>query len=135
MEPMPEQLQRRLETMDAYGRRAMDYVAANCPTRYAQIADPVSFFWDLGEQMRSAAMEAQESLTPAPSGDRNDAAVWLEALGQANMARLQAEELVFSEMLWAAFPAETEEDEEPAWTPLMPDFSEIAQAEAEDIHL
>jgi hypothetical protein len=61
---------------------------------------------------------------------------WVERLGQTAMATLLAEERVFSEMVWTAFPSETdsEENDEAGWTPLLPDSTDLAQGESEDRH-
>lgn len=118
--------------MDPYGRAAMDYVRENCPRQYAAIPEPVSFFTELGDRMRAQVSEAAETLASAPAPpDATTPEGWAERSGQANMAGLMTEERVFSEMVWTAFPPEEGEDEA-GWTPLMPDSSTLAQAEAEE---
>jgi len=123
--------------MDPYGQRAMSYVRENCPRQYAAIPDPVSFFSELGEELRAAVTAAAETMANAPGPpDPTTPEGWVERLGQANMAALMAEERVFSEMVWTAFPPETdsEEDEEAGWNPLLPDLSAIDREEPEDRH-
>lgn len=122
--------------MDPFGRQAMGYVREHCPTQFAAIPDPVSFFSQLGEEMRVQVASAAENLAQAPGPpDPTTPQGWARRLGEANMAALTVEERVFSEMVWTAFPPEDLDDQEEGWTPLLPDFSELAQAEAEDRHL
>ena len=117
-----------LGNMDPYGLRAMRYVRDHCPNRYATIEDPVSFFSSLGDQMRDEVLALEPTLSePAPAEE-----TWDEALGRRNMGRLMAEEQVFSE-LYQAMPPEEQEPESEGWEPLVPDMSDIAQSEAEDL--
>ena len=129
---------RKARAMDPLGRRAMAYVRDYCPSRYATIPDPVSFFAQLGEEMRDQVSAASEALAQAPGPpDATTPEGWVQRLGQANMAGLMAEERVFSEMVLSAFPSEIDPDEdlEQSWTPLLPDVSDLNQADAEDKHL
>ncbi|MGH9224618.1 MAG: hypothetical protein ACRD2W_12765 [Acidimicrobiales bacterium] len=125
----------RLAAMDALGRRAMEHVRQHCPSRYRQIPDPIGFFTDLGEQMRDQVTGAAESLATAPPPpDPTTPEGWVERLGKANMAALMAEERVFSEMVTTVlepFLPEEDPEEEAGWTPLMPDFPDLDQAEEE----
>jgi len=133
MTSMTRRSDRVMRSMDPFGRRAMDYVREHCPRQYAAIPDPVSFFSRLGDEMRAQMTQAAEVLGQAPAPpEPTTPEGWAQRLGEANMAGLMAEERVFSEMVWTAFPAE-DEDDPPAR--LLPDFSEVAQAEAEDRHL
>lgn len=134
----PMRNDRQLRAMDPYGRRAMDYVRENCPRQYAALPDPVSFFAQLGEEMRDQVSAASETLAQAPGPpDATTPEGWLKRLGEANMAGLMAEDRVFSEMVLRAFPSEIDPDEdlERSWTPLLPDVSDLNQADAEDRHL
>lgn len=131
--------ERAVVAMDPYGRRAMDYVRQHCPTRFAVIPNPASYFCDLGDQLRTAVLAAEaaveaSSLTRGPEG----AGAWRQRLGRANMDRLMIEERVFSEMVYSAMPPETDDDDlawEADWEPLLPDLSETLREEAQDIHL
>ena len=117
----------RLGAMDPYGVRAMRYVREHCPSRYRAIEDPGSFFSSLGDQLRDEVMALEPTLAePAPAGE-----TWEAALGRRNMARLMAEERVFSELSQSMPPELDPEDDEEGWEPLMPDMSDIDQAEAE----
>ena len=129
--------ERILAAMDPYGLRAMNYVREHCPARFAAIPNPVSYFYDLGEQLRSAVLAAEEAAetTSAATAPESPEA-WLDRLGRANMARLMAEEAVFSEMVYSAMPPETDQDEddlewEATWEPLLPDLSPRADLEEE----
>lgn len=109
---------------------------ACCPRQYAAIADPLSFSSELGERMRTQVSEAADALAQAPAPpDATTPEGWVQRLGEANMAGLMTEERVFSEMVWTVFPSETAEEDEGHWTPLLPDSSALARAEAEDRHL
>ncbi len=117
----------RLGAMDPYGVRAMRYVRDHCPNRYRAIEDPVSFFSSLGDQLRDEVLALEPTLAePAPAGE-----TWEEGVGRRNMARLMAEERVFSELYESMPPESDPEDDEEGWEPLMPDMSDIDQAEAE----
>ncbi len=133
--------ERALQAMDPFGRRAMDYARQHCPRQYAAIPDPVSFFTNLGEEMRAQVTAAEEALAHAPGGpDPTTPEGWRQRLGQANMARLMIEERVFSEMVYEAMPPEEDpEDEEidqyPGWHEMLEDLAEISRGASEDIHL
>ena len=117
----------RLGAMDPYGVRAMRYARDHCPSRYATIEDPDSFFSSLGDQLRDEVLALEPTLAePAPAGE-----TWEAAIGRRNMARLMAEERVFSELYQSMPPEPDPEDDEEGWEPLMPDMSDIDQAEAE----
>lgn len=120
-----------LGAMDPYGVRAMHYVRDHCPVSYEAITDPIGFFSALGAQLRDEVAALEPTLVatgPAPTAHQS----WDEAVGRANMARLMAEETVFSEFYQAMLPEEIAQDDE-TWEPLMPDMADIAQAEAEGI--
>ncbi len=98
--------------MDPYGCRAMDYVREHCPRQYAAIPDPVSFFTNMGEEMRAQVMAAEETLAHAPGGpDPTTPEGWGQRLGQANMATLMIEERVFSTMVYEAMPPEEDPED------------------------
>lgn len=96
-----------LSGMDLYGIRALTHVANHCPRRFASIADPVSYFSTLGEEIRSQVEAVEEALMgpllPLEEQRQQTTGMW-------NMARLSAEEQVFGEMVYGPFPAEDEED-------------------------
>ncbi len=81
----------------------------------------------LGEHLRDEVM----ALEPTLAGPATTAEAWPEEVGRRNMARLMAEERVFSELYQSMPPEPDPEDDEEGWEPLMPDMSDIDQAEAE----
>ena len=118
----------RLGAMDPYGVRAMRYVRDHCPSRYAAIEDPVSFFSALGDQLRDEVLALEPTLAGAgPAGE-----TWDAALGRRNMARLMAEDQVFSE-LYQAMPPEEVPEESEDWEPLMPDMSDLDRMEDDQV--
>lgn len=113
-----------LSGMDTYGVRALMYVREHCPARFASIEDPVSFFSTLGLQLREQVEAVEEALMgPAPALE--DA--WADTAGRWNMARLSAEEQVFSEMVYQPMPAENDDpvDESGAYVGGLPDLSDL----------
>lgn len=87
-----------------YGLRALSYVRDHCPGRFATIPDPIGFFTALGDQMHEEVLAVEESLRAAPTAGED----WAKAVGEMQMAHLMAEERVFSEMLYQAWPPEDE---------------------------
>ncbi len=138
MATMSRRSERAIQAMNPYGRRAMDYAREHCPGRYATIADPASYFQELGEQIRTQVSAAQQSLAQASGGpDATTPDGWISRLGQENMATLMIEERVFSTMVYEAMaPEEDPEDlaAEAAWEPLIPDMSDLLRADAEEMH-
>lgn len=127
-----------MASMDPYGVRAMRYVADHCPNRFATISNPIGFFTDLGEQIRDQVLLTEETImaTPATPGEE-----FMENLGRWKMARLMAEDQVFSEMLYQPIPPETAEEErdgEPEdwyrdWAESETDLNSILQADDQDL--
>lgn len=120
--------------MDPYGERAMRHARDHCPNRYSQIPDPIGFFTELGEQIRDQVIATEETImTPVPGE------AFTETLGRARMARLMAEDQVFSEMVYEAMPPETSEtDDQPDdwyrdWSAYMTDLNSILQADDQDL--
>jgi hypothetical protein len=95
--------------MNKYAKLAKQHWARTDPARYAAIEDPETFFSALGEQAESQIQElAQRLAGPDQPGEE-----YLQKAGRLNMARLQAEEAVLSELVWIA-PPEQEGSEPPA---------------------
>lgn len=118
-----------LGAMDVYGVRALEHVRDFCPTQFAAIADPISFFSDLGRQLRSRV----EGMAPVRGATKTDPTEWLEELGRANMSRLMAEEVAFAEFYADFPPEETEgEDLEAGWEPLIPDMGDMEPPEVQE---
>jgi len=112
--------------VNAYGRRAMEYMTLHRPRALADIADRESYFSDLGERILSQVLEVTEALAgPARPGEG-----FSERTGRLRMARLMAEERVLGDLV---FSSREEPDEEPmrdetgawiggppGWEPLIP---------------
>lgn len=133
---MTRRRERALRAMDDYGLRAMTHVREHCPDRFASIHDPVSFFSDLGRQMRDLVTEADDALASAPAPpDPSTPEGFLDRLGRAKMARLMVEERVFSDLVLSEFPPETDPDDEAleaAWEPLLPPNEQWYREDLED---
>ena len=105
MRTVDEQLD--LSGMDLYGIRALTHVATHCPRRFSSIADPVSFFSTLGEEIRAQVEDVEEALMrPLPPPEEP-----AQTMGQWNMARLAAEGQVFEELVYGPFPSEDEDED------------------------
>jgi hypothetical protein len=81
------------ERMNHYGTMAQRHWQRWLPTRYATIQDPDSFFSTLGEEVAQQIGDLGLDL----AGDDPAGEGYLERVGQLNMARLQAEEIVLKE--------------------------------------
>jgi len=93
--------------VNRYATMARNHWKTWLPVRYATIEDPETFFTDLGNQVsdRIAALEL-DLLDPDRPGE-----AFMTRVGDRNMARLRAEEIVLAEMV--LLPPETTEDDEP----------------------
>lgn len=90
--------------MNKYAKLAMSHWAATDPQRYQAIADPQTFFRELGETAETQIQELTQSLAgPDQPGEE-----YLDKVGRLNMARLQAEEVVLTDLVWISPPQETE---------------------------
>lgn len=97
--------------MNRYGERAMRHWATTDPERYRTIADPQTFFRELGEQ---AETEIQE-LAARLAGPDQPGEEYLQKVGRLNMARLQAEEAILTELVWISGPQEESAEPTTAW--------------------
>lgn len=88
--------------MNRYGRLAMEHWQQVDPARLAALEDPTAFFTTLGEQIEERVQELQEHL----AGQDSPGETYLEKVGRLNAARLQAEEMALSELVWLRTPAE-----------------------------
>ncbi len=83
--------------MNRYGRMAHDHWKATNPGRFAQILNPQTFFSSLGQTVESQVQDLQLQLAgPDPATQETT----LQKVGRLNMARLQAEEVVLTELVW-----------------------------------
>jgi len=91
--------------MNSYGRRAQSHWKITDPDRYEAIRDPETFFGQLGEQAELQVQEMAASLAgPDQPGEE-----YLQKVGRLNMARLQAEEVVLTDLVWISPPQQADE--------------------------
>ena len=94
-----------------YGMMALRHMQDYLPQRYGAIRDPASYFAQVGEEVLreiNAITAGWERTRPAEMADA----------GRRNMARMQAEEMVLSELVYLPpepDPAEPEIDENGGW--------------------
>jgi len=94
--------------MNKYGNLAMKHWQETDPTRYDAIPNPMELFSTLGEQVQAQVLEVSDKLAGTdPPGEQ-----YMEKVGRLNMARMQAEELVLTDLVW--IPEPEEEDEAPS---------------------
>jgi hypothetical protein len=114
--------------MNKYGKLARNHWAKTDPARYAAIEEPETFFRALGQQAESQIQElAQRLAGPDRPGEE-----YLQKVGRLNMARLQAEEAVLSELVWIAGPGESEQPATDSVTETMRDMHRALFAEDDD---
>lgn len=112
--------------MNAYGMRAMDYMARHRPEALSAIEDKETYFTDMGERILAQVLEVTETL----AGPTSPGEGFMERSGRWRMARLMAEERVLGELVYSTW--EDPEDEPaideagawiggpPGWEPLIP---------------
>ncbi len=94
---------------DKYSQMARTHWQKTDPERYQAIEDPQTFFRELGEQAETQIQElAQHLAGPDEPGEE-----YLQKVGRLNMARLQAEEAILTELVWISGPEQEQETEEP----------------------
>ena len=98
--------------MNMHGKHAMETMKNHDPESYSQIRNPEEYFSTLGNQIEEQIGNVMDSLFERDTRDRST----LEILGERNMARIRARELVYQDMIYSSLPPEPEEMEEP--TPL-----------------
>jgi hypothetical protein len=81
--------------MNRYGLMAQQHWAQWLPSRYAAIADPDSFFSDLGNQVAARI----DTLALQLAGDDGPGEGYLGKAGRLGQARHQAQEIVLAEMV------------------------------------
>lgn len=96
--------------MNLYGKRAMDRWAQLAPTSLARMDRPEEFFTDLGEEIEVRVAQ----LIPEMTGPDSPLESALEKTGRLNAAKLQAEEIAFSELVTPT-PETTSEDAYQEW--------------------
>jgi hypothetical protein len=94
----------KLAAMNKYGQLVMRHWERTDPARYQALEDPQTFFRELGEQAETQIQELAASLAgPDQPGEE-----YLQKVGRLNMARLQAEEAVLSDLILIPEPAPAE---------------------------
>lgn len=83
-------------SLDRYARAAERHMRTYLPARYHQIDDPEAYFTQLGEEIAAqvAALEVTLAATEPAATD------YLARAGQLRAARMQAEEIVFSDLVY-----------------------------------
>lgn len=92
--------------MNEHGRHAMETMKQHDPQTYAQIEDPETHFSTLGREIQDRIWALSEELMPARGSEAP-----LEYVGLVNMAKLQAREMAYQEMIYEGLPQEPEEME------------------------
>jgi hypothetical protein len=113
-QPMTTKTQPTPTATNRYGQMARDHMRRWCPTRYAQILDPGQYFETLGNEI----LDEIENLEQQVLRD-HPATTFDEKIGQANMARMMAEERVLAERVFLSPEMDSGEpatDETGAWT-------------------
>ena len=115
--------------MNKYAKLAMSHWKRTDPDRYATIADPRTFFRDLGEQAQTQIQDLAERLAgPDQPGEE-----YLQKVGRLNMARLQAEEAILTELVLISGPEDETPDPTTAWvTQTMRDMTPSDEDDATD---
>jgi hypothetical protein len=81
--------------MNQYGAQAHRHWQTHLPNRYRQIADPETYFTELGEQIAEQVHDKARAIAgPDPQQE-----TYLDKVGRLNMARLTAESDVLRQML------------------------------------
>ena len=95
--------------MNKYGRMAMSHWEKTDPERFRQIpeSDREAFFNELGERAEIEIQQLQDAIAgPDLAGES-----YLQKVGRLNMARLQAEERVLTELVLIPAPEIPEEED------------------------
>lgn len=93
--------------MNKYGAMAQSHWKTWLPNRYAQIEDPSSFFSALGIEVSDQLATLELEL----AGPDRPGEEFLARVGQRNMARMRAEEMVLRELVLLPAENSTDEDE------------------------
>lgn len=108
--------------MNNYGQQAMDHWRTVAPARFAEIENPQTFFDQLGERILTRVSELSSSLEGPDLPDET----YLQKVGRLRMARLQAEEVVLSELVWIE-PELSDEEARAEWEATRPMDEILAQ--------
>ena len=90
--------------MNTHGQHAMETMKNHDPETYAQIQNPEEYFSTLGQQIQEQIEDVMVGLIKSDTMGRST----LEILGERNMARFRAREIVYQEMIYSSLPPEPE---------------------------
>ena len=90
--------------MNAHGRHAMEIMMNHDPETFAQIQNPEEYFSTLGEQILEQIEDVMVGLIKSDTMGRST----LEIIGERNMAKFRAREMVYQEMIYSSLPPEPE---------------------------
>ncbi len=96
--------------MNRYGAQAMSHWQQTNPQRYATIANPETFFAQLGAEAEAEIHQRATAIAGTDPAGEN----YLQKVGRLNMARFTAESEVMSETLLIPDPEDPEIDKQPA---------------------
>lgn len=86
--------------MNKHGRHAMEMVQKHDPATFRRILRPEEYFSTLGEQIQDQIWQRTQALLPHRTKGQDP----MEFIALSKMARAQARELVYQEMIYAALP-------------------------------
>lgn len=123
--------------MNTYGKFAQNAWKTLAPSQYELIVDPETWFTNLGEEAENSV----DSLSVQIAGHDTPGETYLEKVGRLTSAKMQAEEIVRSEMLTPQpedLEEEPDENEEEDSTAIHFEFrkemNRIMQAGMEDLN-
>lgn len=94
--------------MNKHGQHAMETMKNHDPETFKEIQDPQTYFSNLGEQIGEEIGDVMDSLIQRDTHGRST----LEIIGERNMAKMRARELVYQEMIYSTLPPAEEEMED-----------------------
>ena len=90
--------------MNTHGQHAMETMKNHDPETYSQIQNPEEYFSTLGRQIDDQILDVMDSLIQRDTQGRST----LEIIGERNMAKFRAKEIVYQEMIYSSIPPEPE---------------------------
>ena len=90
--------------MNTHGQHAMETMKNHDPETFAQIPNPEEYFSTLGKQIQDQIEDVMDGLIIRNTVGKST----LEILGERNMAKFRAREIVYQEMIYSSLPPEPE---------------------------
>ena len=90
--------------MNAHGQHAMETMRNHDPETFGQIPNPEEYFSTLGRQIQDEIEIVLDGLIIRNTVGKST----LEILGDQNMAKFKAREIVYQEMIYGSLPPEPE---------------------------